>query len=290
MDLSGLAGKGGNDWARAEQILRDAGIRDYSSGLRNFVLTGDQGYSYEDAQRYGLPMGNRLVEKQAGESARQAAEQQGRVTEFTGRVQSQIPAALSALEERSGLPEARATYLSAGQQAQTTANKIRDVAPRQQTLAKQGFGISSPRLQARIAHETSRYQPELETATRGLESAQLGLSSATGQYQTGAEGIYMPFQIEAGILGDNVRSQFELIKQNTQNATSRAIAELQERGTSDRAALERASTAAIAEKQLLSGSWEDAGDRLVNTSTGQVILKGLTPSKGTTSGKPKPPI
>jgi len=289
MDLSSLAGKGGNDWARAEQILRDAGVRDYSSGLRNFVLTGDQGYSYEDAQRYGLPMGNRLVEKQAGDSARQAAEQQGRVTEFTGRVQSQIPSALLALEERVGLPGARATYDTAGQQARTLAGQVRDVAPRELAISKQ-VGISAPRLQRRIASETTKLQPGIESATRGLEEAQAGLSSATGAYQTGAEGIYQPFQIEAGILGDNVRSQFELIKQNTQNATSRAIAELQERGTSDRAALERASTAAIAEKQLLSGSWEDAGDRLVNTATGQTILKGLTPSKGTTSGKPKPPI
>ena len=214
-----------------------------------------------------------------------AAEQQARVTEFTGRTQSQIPAALTALETRVGLPEARNTYLSAGIQAQNVAGQVRDVAPAQTAISKQ-VGISAPRLQKRIASETVKLQPSIESSTRGLEAANLGLTTATGAYQTGAEGIYKPFEIEAGILGDNVKSQFDLIKQNTINATDKAIAELEAKGRYDVQALANASAAALKEKELLDAQYVDAGNRIVIMSGGKEvgsILKGLSPTKGSTA-------
>lgn len=61
-DAASLKGQGNNDWAKAESILKDNGYSNYSSGLRNWVLTGAQDYSYSDAQQYGLPMSQSMIQ------------------------------------------------------------------------------------------------------------------------------------------------------------------------------------------------------------------------------------
>lgn len=287
MDLSGLGRSTNGNENDATNKLRGMGINNPSSGLVRWVAHGEQGYGAEEAQRHNLPgWQQKVASDQANaakaESARIAAEQRARTDEFTTRVQG-IPAALRAVEEEVGLPGARATYQSAGEASRDIAGQIRDVAPTQRVIAKQ-VGISAPRLALRTAAETTKLAPGLETATRGLEEAQAGLSGVLGNFQTRAENILAPFQIEAGILGDSVKNEFDLFKTTTRNSLDREIALLQESGLNDRAALDRASKLAEAEKASLEGKFQDLGDRvvLVNNS-GQIIqsfLKGLAPTKG----------
>ena len=222
-----------------------------------------------------------LVDRQAKESAALTTQQQARENEFLGRVQG-IPEALRGIETELGLPQARETFQAAGETTRNVAGQIRGIAPTQQTIAKQ-VGISAPRLQQRIGAETAKLQPTVETATRGLEEAQAGLSGLLGSFQTRAANVLAPYQIEAGVLGDSVKNAFDVWKTNTQTALDRELATLQEKGLSDRSALDRANQLAIAESAATKGSFQDLGNRvvLVDPSTGQVIssfAKGLTPS------------
>ncbi len=198
-------------------------------------------------------------------------ETRAREGEFLGRVRG-IPEAMRGLETELGLPQARETFQAAGQGVRTIAGQIRDVAPTQQTIAKQ-VGISAPRLQQRIGAETAKLQPSAETATRSLESAQAGLSGLLGAFQTRAENVLAPYQIEAGMLGDSVKNEFDLYKTNLKNNLDRELATLQEKGLSDRAALDRASKLAELERAASQGSFQDLGDRvvLVDPSTGREI-------------------
>ena len=63
-DLAGLKGQGGGDFARSEQILRDAGFGNFSSGMRDWVQSGAQNYGPGEAQQYGLPMTSGMLQQQ----------------------------------------------------------------------------------------------------------------------------------------------------------------------------------------------------------------------------------
>ena len=130
--------------------------------------------------------------------------------------------------------------------------------------------------------------PGLESATRGLEEAQAGLSGILGNFQTRAANVIAPYEIEAGLLGENVRQTFELYKTTISNQLSQQIAILQEQGLNDRATLDRASKLAEAERAAAKGDFQDLGNKvvLINPATGQVIqefLKGLSPTKGSST-------
>lgn len=232
-----------------------------------------------------LKQQNAIIQPIQQDQNKLIADTRAREDAFLGRVQG-IPDALRGIENEVGLPGARATYQSAGEGVRDVSATLRAVPGTQQTIAKQ-VGISAPRLQQRIGAETAKLQPVVESTTRGLEEAQAGLAGTLSNFQTRAENVLAPFQIEAGILGESVKNQFELFKSNTKNALDREIAMLQESGLNDRAALQRANELAKQEAAIEKGSFQDLGDRVIFADQLGNILqtynKGKLASLGSTA-------
>ena len=103
-----------------------------------------------------------------------------------------------------------------------------------------------------------------------------------GTFETRSQGIFKPFDIEAGVLGDSVKNEFDLFKTTTQQNLDREIANLQQTGLSDRASLDRAQELALAEKAAAEGTFQDLGDRIAlidsNGNEIQSFKKGLAPT------------
>lgn len=199
---------------------------------------------------------------------------------FMTKVEGVNPA-LSALEGELGVTGAKDTFAKAGDVSRNVAGIVSNVAPTQQTIAKQ-VGISAPRLQQRIASETGKLQPMVESATQGLTAAQAGLENVLTTYGVRSNAIFKTLDIEAGLLGDEIKNSFDLFKTTTQQNLDREIANLTQTGLNDRAALDRAAKLAEAEKAASSGSLVDLGNRyaLVDPVTGKEIssfAKGVAP-------------
>lgn len=199
---------------------------------------------------------------------------------FMTKVEGVNPA-LSALEGELGVTGAKDTFAKAGDVSRNVAGIVSNVAPTQQTIAKQ-VGISAPRLQQRIASETGKLQPMVESATQGLTAAQAGLENVLTTYGVRSNAIFKTLDIEAGLLGDEIKNSFDLFKTTTQQNLDREIANLTQTGLNDRAALDRAAKLAEAEKAASSGSFVDLGNRyaLIDPITGKEIssfTKGLAP-------------
>ena len=194
-----------------------------------------------------------------------------REDEFLGRVQG-IPDALSALRTEIGIPQAEQTFIEAGQTVQNVSGQIRDIAPRQGIIAKQ-VGISAPRLAQRTAAETARLQPTVESASRGLESAQLGLSGLLGEFATSSQNIISPFEIESGFLGESIKNSVDIWKAQLSADLDRELENIKQTGLNDRASLDRANELAKSQLALTSGSFTDLGNRvaLIDPTTGREV-------------------
>jgi hypothetical protein len=253
---------------------------------QKFTFKDDPGSGgYQFLQQQFAPAGTYQSAQSTQSTQQQQAfvdDQRARESEFLGRVQG-IPASLRALEEELGIPQARNVYQAAGQDVLNVSNQLRDIAPAQLALSKQ-IGISAPRLQQRIAAETAKLQPAAETKTRALESAQLGLSGLLGAYETRTQNILAPYAIEAGVLGDSIKNEFDLYKTNIQASLSRELAELSSKTQLTIADMDRATRLAEIENATINGEFRDLGDRvvLVNPQTGEEIQsfsKGLEPTR-----------
>lgn len=292
--LTQLAGTGRNpvQEIQFQNELKRAGIPfEVRNGQAYVEGFGSGGNDFMDqARTFFSP---EMVQTRVSQAAQQAQqdkltqETRARENEFLGRVQG-IPNALRGLETELGLPEARATYQSAGQGVRDVSSALRNIVPTQQTISKQ-VGISAPRLQQRIGAETAKLQPSVESATRGLEEAQAGLSGLLGAFQTRAENVIAPFQIEAGVMGESIKNQFDLFKTQVSNNLQRELALIQEKGLNDRAALDRANELAKIEKQLNNKSltFQDLGNRVIAIdNSGREVtsfVKGLAPTNSATA-------
>ena len=160
-----------------------------------------------------------------------------------------------------GIPGAFASYGAAGDVARGVANKIFDV-PDQVKSAVQGTGITASQLAAKIAGRQSEYAPELESATRGLETSQAGLSNLLADFQSRTQATFAPYEIEAGLLGENMAKEFDLYKSQIKNALDRELAIISEQGLMDRAQLDRATKLAELEQTANQIQFQDLGDRI----------------------------
>ncbi len=220
--------------------------------------------------------------QQAQQSQQLLADQTAKNKEFLGRYTTGLGAATTALEQELGLPQLREGAQAAGSAARGVAETVRSVAPTEQTVAKQ-VGISAPRLQQRIAAKTAELAPTLSAAQRGLEEANAAQQFAEGQFTTRMGTAMKPFEIEAGMLGEEVKSQFDLFKTNLTADLNRELEMLKEKGINDRATLDRAIKLAEAEKASRDGTFTDLGDRiaLIDPITGREISsfsKGMAPA------------
>ena len=87
--------------------------------------------------------------------------------------QEKLGAASERIGGELGLPALRQSAFDLTQTLKGVGEQVRDVAPTQQTIAKQ-VGISAPNLQRRIAAETAGLQPALESAGRAAQTALSG--------------------------------------------------------------------------------------------------------------------
>lgn len=194
--------------------------------------------------------------------------------DFLGRYKSEVPAAISAVEAELGLPGLRETA--------TRQNNLLEDIPDMQTTAARGRDVNANQLARIIAADTQEQAPIAQRATQNLLNAEGVLQSKIGQ-------ILSPYEIEAGFLGDNIKTAVDLFKTQVSADLQRELTQLQEKGINNRAQLERAIR--LAEIEQGGFDYVDAGDRIEvrNTRTGEImdsILKGLAPtrSSGGSSG------
>ena len=217
------------------------------------------------------------------QAAQFSTEQRARGQEFLGRFTSGLSEAQAGISAELGLPGLRQGAFEAGQTARGVADVVRGVPQAQATIAKQ-VGISAPRLAQRTAAETAKLSPTLDAASRALEESQRAAQFGEEEFGRRLGQVIKPFEIEAGLLGDSVKNEFDLYKTQIGADLDREIARLEETGLNDRAALDRAAKLAEAEKATTSGTFTDLGNRiaLINPETGEEITsfnKGLAPSK-----------
>jgi hypothetical protein len=213
-------------------------------------------------------------------------EQRGRLGEFTGRVQG-IPDILRALEQELGIPGARETFAETGGAVRDIAGLIRGT-PEVQRQATRGRGITEDVLARLIAQKTQELQPTAETATRAFEEAGAGLEGLLGAFGTRAANVIAPFEIEAGVFGDQMAQEFDLFKTQIGADLDRELEQMRQTGLTDRANITRATELAKIEATASEGQLKDLGDRvaLISPFTGQEVAsfkKGLAPRRGTTT-------
>ncbi len=280
-NLVDLRGQGGNDWAKAEQILKDNGFNNFSSGVRNWVLNGDQGYGWEEAQRYGLPYdptkrAGELAAQQKAESAafyeKRKAEEQG----FLSRFRSEFPTILSGIEDKLGLPIRR-------EETRKAFETLKAI-PGQVASRALGKDVSPTQLQRMQSNATSKYLPAVEDLTTKLQFAE-------EDYNRKATEALVPFQTEIDLLKDRLGAEAVGFTANMKNELDGFISALNA-GVTMRAqdmnkAIELAKLEADKEKAKNEISHVDMGDKIgffQGTNLISSFAKGLAPSKGTGTG------
>ena len=206
------------------------------------------------------------------------------MAEFTGRLQG-VPASLEAVRQEMGIPQAFETFGQAGQLARGVSQTARDL-PEAVQQALSGRGVSAGQITGRTASELKGLQPTIESAARGLESSQAGLENLLTEFSSKTQQVFTPFEIEAGMLGENIAQEFGLLKTNIQAELDRELAKLSRQTQLDLADIQKATRMAELEQATNEGSFADLGDRiaLISPITGQEISsfsKGLTPARGT---------
>ncbi|KKN11694.1 hypothetical protein LCGC14_1024010 [marine sediment metagenome] len=262
-------------------IFSDTAIGGFGRSLNPDLSNDFKKRRFEQFTRREGEFANLSGDPEAG--ARQIAKSKAAGEEFVGRFRTGLEAATVGIEQELGLPGLRAGAFEAGQTARGVAEQVRGIPGTQQTIAKQ-VGISAPRLAQRTAAETAKLTPALSAATRGLEETQAAQQFGETEFGRRLEQFIKPFDIEAGFLGENIKQEFDLFKVQIGADLDREIANLQERGLNDRAALDRAIKAAEIEKAASEGTVQDLGDRLVlmDPRTGEIIkshVKGLVPKR-----------
>lgn len=185
--------------------------------------------------------------------AKQRAEQQA----FLGRYTTGLADARTAAESELNLPQLRQNVQTAGQTARDVSRQVQDIAPNQQTIAKQ-VGISAPRLQQRIASETAQLQPAAETARRGLEDALSGQQYGETEYSRRLQEYTQPYQLEASMLSEGLAREFTGYTNQMQNELSLTLQKMANDQAISTAEIQRATELANAEaeferqKQLIS--------------------------------------
>ncbi|HEC65057.1 MAG TPA: hypothetical protein ENI23_07180 [bacterium] len=230
---------------------------------------------------FKLVNGKAVQLSQADESQKFAQEQRGRTGEFLGRFRTGLTEATQGISQELGLPQLRQQTLGAGQTARQVSQQVRDIPIAQQTIAKQ-VGISAPRLAQRTAAETAKLSPALETAQRGLQEATSAQQFGEEEFGRRIGQFLQPFQIEAGILGDSVKQEFDLFKGNVKSDLDRELAQLTSKTSLSIADIQNATKLAEIEKATQSGSFTDLGNRvaLIDPTTGQELAsfnKGKSP-------------
>lgn len=271
-----------------EDVLRRAGIDLGRVGdYRNRQdLTGTQGQDIlfkELTGQQGNWFSNEQAAKQKAESDAFAAQQAAKVDEFRGRLQD-IPTSLEAVRQEMGIPEAFQTFGELGEQARGVANVVRDL-PQSVQQALAGQGVSAGQIAGRQSAELQALQPTIESVTRGLEAGGAGLQNLLQEFSSRTQATFAPFEIEAGVLGDQIAQEFSLFKTNIQANLDRELAYLSRQTELDLADIEKAIRLAEAEQAASEGVFRDLGDRiaLINPFTGDEITsftKGLSPTRG----------
>src|SRR3990167_2137673 len=209
-------------------------------------------------------------------------EERGRLAEFTGRL-GKVPAELEAVRTAVGLPGAYATYGMAGETARKVAQGIQDI-PGRVTEAAMGRDVSAWQLERMVAAKTLEAQPTLTEASRGLEAAGAGLQNIISQYGVEAANIFKPYEIEAGLLGDSMKSEFDLLKTQIDADLTREIENLRSKTSITTAELNRATELARVEQATKEGNVVDLGDRYGVFDYYGNLLKEIRKGKLTTLG------
>lgn len=198
---------------------------------------------------------------------------QNQQSDFLNRFKTEVPTAISAVEQELGLPQLRST-------AQRETEFLEDI-PELTEQRTTGLGVNSGQLRRITAAETQEQAPIAQRAVQQAQEGERLLNTKIGQ-------IVQPFEIEAGMLGDNVRMQFDMFKTNVQNNLQRELAKLEQQNWNIRNEAELANAIKLAEMEQAASAGQliDQGNQLslINPFTGAVIStfsKGLAPIRGT---------
>lgn len=215
------------------QLLRvnDQGDTEYQTrgGYKNIVSA------------LGAPMdsGQALLDQQAGKTQ-----------DFLNRYKTGLNDTRSALEAELGLPQLRQASLTAGQTARDVSQQVQNIAPTQQTIAKQ-VGISAPHLAARTAAETVKLTPSLQAAQKALEDATANQQFGETQYTQRLNDFIQPFTLEASFLSDALAREFTGFTQENQNELSLTLQKMQNQQALSLAEINKANTLAQQEQDYL---------------------------------------
>jgi len=207
-------------------------------------------------------------QRAAEELLRKQQEQQG---QFLGRFKTEVPAALGAIEQELGLPQLRETAFTQGELVR--------LAPERVTAGARGYDVNQNQLERMIAADVAKLAPGAQTA---YQQAQFGEAELGRR----AERAIMPYEIEAGFLGENVKNQVQLFRDNVKSQVDQALQKLQTQGQLSVQELANAGRLAEMERAVdlaqTQGTFTDLGDRiaLINPETGQEIqsfAKGIAP-------------
>ena len=256
--------------SRLDAIQREPGgfekaLAEYNRGGGQFAQPSVQAFDFGASQRA------------AEELLRKQQEQQG---QFLGRFKTEVPAALGAIEQELGLPQLRETAFTQGELVR--------LAPERVTAGAKGYDVNQNQLERMIAADVAKLAPGAQTA---YQQAQFGEAELGRR----AERAIMPYEIEAGFLGENVKNQVQLFRDNVKSQLDTALTQMQIQGQFDLQGLQNAARLAEMERAVdlaqMQGTFADLGDRiaLIDPETGQEIQsfsKGLAPKRGaaTTAG------
>ena len=221
-------------------------------------------------QRYAREAGldpewntQQTLERQKAESValdtKQRGEEEAFMSALTGRIAGQEP--LGAAAERIGgelqLPALRQSAFDLTQTLAQKAGYFRDIAPEQQTKAKQ-FGISAPNLSARIRAKEIEYQPTVETAQRGAQEGVARQQFAEGELSTRlgylmaeqAKDLQPFYQAQLPLLTDRFAREQTNYTQDKQNELTLILNRINQGFQASQAELDRANQLATSEQDF----------------------------------------
>lgn len=190
-------------------------------------------------------------------------EQRDRVQEYLDRLYG-VGDQFAAVRQALGIPEAYAERAQIG-------STIRDLPQAIETGA--AGELTSSQIKGRTARDIAELVPGLEASTANLESL-------LSQYGVESDRIMAPYQIESGLLGEQIGQEYSLFKTNIQADLDRELANLSRQTQLDVADINRA--VRMAEIESGKGNMVDLGDRVAYVIDGQEVAsfnKGLAPSR-----------
>lgn len=196
--------------------------------------------------------------------------QEAKIGEFTGRLQK-VPEQLEAVRQEMGIPQAFETFGTLGETARGAAQRVEDL-PEAIQQAVLGKDVSAGQLGRITAAKQQEALPGLRDVGRALESTGAGLESLLNEFTSRTQSAFAPFEMEAGLLGENIKNQYDLFKTQIQGELDKELQRITNQGAKDLKDIEKAMKLAELEQTANSVDFVDLGDKIgIFDSSGNLL-------------------